>query len=176
MTGVKKSAILFNVEQLKILLQPNQKILSCAFTGHRELPQDFSVQKLKSVIEKTILQGADTFYNGMAVGFDLLAAEVLLSLKDKYPYVKLVACIPCYQQEKSFSANEKKRYANILQQADEQILLSEKYYRGCMQVRDKYMADNAETLIAYCVKDIGGTAYTVKYFQKKHPEKPIFFI
>lgn len=176
LTMVKKSDIIINMEQLRIKIQPNIQITSCAFTGHRELPQDFPIQKLKSTIEETILKGADTFYNGMAVGFDLLAAEILLSLKDKYPYVKLVACIPCYHQEKNFSDTDKKRYANILRQADEQILLSEKYYRGCMQVRDQYMSDNAEALIAYCKKDTGGAAYTVKYFQKKYPEKPTFFI
>ena len=84
-----------------------------------------------------------------------------------------MACIPCYNQEKNFSPKDKKRYVEILKKADEQILLSEKYYRGCMQVRDQYMADKADVLVAFCEKETGGAAYTLKYFKKKYPDKKI---
>jgi hypothetical protein len=40
-----------------------------------------------------------------------------------------------------------------------------------MQKRDKYMADNADILIAYLKKPTGGTAFTVNYFTKKYPLK-----
>ena len=55
-------------------------------------------------------------------------------------------------------------------------MLAEHYFRGCMQQRDKYMADRADVLIAYCKKDVGGTAYTVHYFKKKYPFKEILFL
>ena len=74
------------------------------------------------------------------------------------------------------SDEDKKLYAEILQSADEQILLSEKYYRGCLHVRNKYMADRADMLITYCKKDTGGTAWTVKYFQKKYPLLKVVFL
>ena len=96
---------------------------------------------------------------------------MVISLKRKYKNIRLIACIPCYNQEKNFSLQDKKRYAKILKKADEQILLSETYYKGCMQKRDKYMADNADILIAYLKKPTGGTAFTVNYFTKKYPLK-----
>jgi uncharacterized phage-like protein YoqJ len=166
------------MQQLRIKTEKEEDtaIKSCVFTGHRILEQDFSPKQLKILVQAPILQGVDTFYNGMAMGFDLLAAETVLALKKEYPQLKLVACIPCYNQEKNFSNEDKKRYVQILKRADEQVLLSEKYYRGCMQVRDQYMVDRADVLVCYCVKETGGAAYTKKYCQTKYPFKRILEI
>ncbi len=90
--------------------------------------------------------------------------------------MKLIACIPCYGQEKRYSEEDKKRYAEILKKADEIVYVSEQYDRGCMFKRDRYMADNADTLIAYCKKTKGGTAYTVRYFTEKYPLKEKIFL
>lgn len=165
------------MEQLSI--QQNiieQAATSCVFTGHRDLEKDFSPRKLKKEIKNAVEKGVFTFYNGMAMGFDLIAAETVLSLKKKNPQIKLIACIPCYGQEKHFSEQDKARYAAILKKADEQVLLSEYYYRGCMHVRDKYMVDRADMMICYCKKETGGAAFTLHYFQKKHPTGKIVFI
>ena len=99
------------MQQLRIKTEKeeNTAIKSCVFTGHRILEDDFSKKRLKIVVQAAIEQGVDTFYNGMAMGFDLIAAEIVLSLKKKYPHVKLIACIPCYKQEKNFSEKEKIR-------------------------------------------------------------------
>ena len=156
------------------IFQKNKK--SCAFTGHRILGEDFSEKALKNAVKEAIKAGVEIFYCGMAIGFDLLAAETVLELKAEFPQIRLVACVPCYGQEKSFSKEDKARYSKALKNADEQRILSEHYYRGCMQVRDKYMAEHADMLIAYCKKQTGGTAYTVKCFQKAHADGEIVFL
>lgn len=152
----------------------NPKI--CAFTGHRTLGEDFSAEKLYTETENLIKQGVDTFLNGMAIGFDLQAAETVLALKKIYPNIHLIACIPCYHQEKNYSEKDKQRYVEILKQADEKITLSEHYFRGCMQQRDRYMADRADVLIIYQRTEVGGTAFTAKYFYKKYPFKRRIFL
>ena len=164
------------MSQLFIKTETSKKAESCVFTGHRILEEDFSPRRLKKEIKKLIEKGIVTFYNGMAMGFDLLAAQYVLSLKKEYPFIKLIACIPCYQQEKSYSEKDKKRYVSILKKADEKIILSDHYFVGCMQSRDRYMVDRADVMIAYCKKEKGGAAFTVKYFQKKHPENEIIFL
>ena len=159
--------------------QLNKECTSCVFTGHRELGEEFTSKTektLKAEIERLINLGVTHFYCGMAMGFDLLAAEKVLSWKKKYPSVKLIACLPCEEQEKYFSLKDKKRYAKILKNSDEVLLLSNVYYKGCMLARDRYMADRADCMIAYCRKQTGGTAYTVKYFQKKKPYAPIIYL
>ena len=166
------------MQQLSIQTEEKEEncIDSCIFTGHRELDADFSVRKLKKAIEDVIKNGAIYFYNGMAKGFDLIAAEEVIKLKKKYPQIQLIACVPCHGQEKYFCEKDKKRYVSVIKKADESITLSPTYYTGCMQVRDRYMAERANVMIAYCKKKEGGAAYTVKIFQKLHPSAQIIFL
>lgn len=162
-----------NERQLSIL---QHQIKTCAFTGHRNLSDDFSVKELDKQIEEVIKKGVEIFYNGMAMGFDLLAAERVLAVKRKFPQIKLIACVPFYGQEKYFSETDKKRYDKILKKADEVMTLSEKYYKGCLHERNRYMAERGDILITYCKEETGGTAYTVKYFKKNFPEREIIFL
>ena len=76
---------------------------SCAFSGHREIPEDLDVRKLKVIIRDLAGRGATTFYFGGARGFDLLAADCVRSLKKQIQEVTLVACIPCGVQEKYYT-------------------------------------------------------------------------
>ena len=165
---------------MKQLVLPTEEkqntIKTCVFTGHRELDKDFSLRKLKKEIKNLIEKGVDTFLNGVAMGFDLISAETVLSLKKKYPFVKLVVCIPCYHQEKYFTEADKKRYTKVLKSADEKIYVSENYFRGCMQKRDKYMVERADVMVAYLKKEVGGTAFTVNAFKKKKPFANIVYI
>ena len=79
--------------QLSLQMQPqNQQLCSCAFTGHRVLEDKHLDKALKNEIEGMIKQGVTTFYNGGAIGFDLLAAETVLKLKKKHRDVRLIVC------------------------------------------------------------------------------------
>jgi uncharacterized phage-like protein YoqJ len=140
----------------------------CAFTGHRVLREDFDREILVDCIRHVIECGADTFYCGMAIGFDLIAASALLELKKEYPFVKLVACIPCQGQEKYYVDEYKQMYYDVLSNCDEVNVLAKNYYKGCMHVRDNYMVDNCDAVIAYMYEESGGTHYTVKYAEKKN--------
>ena len=174
--------IIVNMEKLNLmdtqLLIENVKISPtvCAFTGHRILEADFSARKLKKEIISLVEKGVTEFLCGMAIGFDLICAETVISLKKKWDKIKLIACIPCENQERNYFEADKKRYVKILKKADEKIYLAKDYYKGCMLTRDRFMADKADVMIAYCKKDTGGTAYTVRYFKKKYPLKEIIFL
>ena len=148
-----------------------KRIKSCAFSGHRELGRDFDGKKLEALVRALAESETETFYCGMAEGFDLRAAECVLRLKRDYA-LKLVACIPCIGQEKNFKEDEKKKYCRLLEDCDVRIILSDRYYKGCMLKRNDYMEERADALIAYCRKKTGGTAYTVRRFLKKN--KPVF--
>ena len=162
--------------QLQILPDQNTQIKSCAFTGHRDLQENFDKTLLINTIEMLVQKGVNVFYNGVSKGFDLLSAQCVLSLKAKYPSIKLIACVPYYGQERKFSPAEQEIYAEILKKSDETFVLSDHYFRGCPLVRDRYMADRADVLVVYKRKETGGTAYTVGYFEKKYPQKQIIFL
>ena len=135
---------------------------SCAFTGHRMLGDDFDPVLLERVVERLLKRGVDTFYCGMAKGFDLFAAEIVLKFKDRYG-AKLICCIPYSGQADYFSAADKERYENILEYCERKIVFSEKYNRWCMHARDRFMAENSGTVVCYLRRSAGGTYYTVKY-------------
>lgn len=142
---------------------------SCAFTGHRNLDERFSLLSLKEAIDECIDEGCTTFYCGMARGFDLIAAEEIVERKKKDTRLKLVACVPFRDQGKNFFKEERDKYEYIISLADEVVVLYDQYTPWCMAKRNEYMADRADMLIAYCEDETGkgGTAYTVKYFKKK---------
>lgn len=113
-----------------------------AFTGHREIShihQEQVRERLKEAVLQAIRQGANKFYCGMALGFDMMAAEEVLSLKLSIPMLKLVAVVPFKGQSASWSMVEQQRYAYILSKADDVVHLSEDYFNGCYFKRNDYM-------------------------------------
>lgn len=136
-----------------------------ALSGHRVLPDGFDREKLYDELEALILEKYDYFLCGMARGFDLAALEALADLKHRY-HVCIEACIPYRMQTETFSERNKKLYENLLGACDKITVLSEEYYRGCMQARNRYMVDHADLLFVYCTQETGGTAYTLRYAEK----------
>lgn len=153
---------------------------SCCFTGHRpaKLPWGYDEEnaacaKLKDElsiwITKLIEFGVNKFYTGMAMGTDIWAAEIVLAMKKKYPdkNINLIAAIPYEGQTNKWSEDWKKRYADILDQADEKVLLQKQYTRGCLHARNRYMVDNSSFIIAVFNGEEGGAKYTIDYAKKQ---------
>lgn len=146
---------------------------SCAITGHRVLKNNFDLDNLNIKLKELINQGYDTFYLGMARGFDLCCCGALLKLKE-FLDIKVIACIPCLNQEKSYLPSEKVKYYEYLKKCDDKVILNEQYITGCMQQRNRYMVDNADALFVYIYKQAGGTFYTLNYAKDKN-KQIIFF-
>lgn len=140
--------------------------MKVALTGHRVLGRCFSRARLERALHGLIAEGADTFYCGMALGFDSLCCELLLRLREKIP-VKIVACVPCADQASRYSPRAKAKYEALLSACDEKIVLHEKYENGCMFERNRCMVDNCDVLLAYLETERGGTYYTVNYAKKR---------
>lgn len=139
--------------------------MACALTGHRELPSDFNLNALYDELETLVVKGYDRFFCGMARGFDLAALRCLADLRMKYP-ITLVACIPCLGQERSFPENEKRLYRELLGSCAERVILGETHDAASFLERDRYMVERADLVFAYCTRQTGGTAYTVRYAEK----------
>ena len=143
------------------------------FIGHRsqKLPWRFNEQDSRCVdmrkttkekIEQSINDGYVYFISGMALGFDMICAEIVLELKKKYPHIKLVCAIPCKNQDKLWSDGYKKRYHKILSKADTIRYISEEYTKTCMLERNDYMLKNSSTVIALFNGLAGGTKSTIQ--------------
>lgn len=147
------------------------KMKVACFSGHRNLPQNcMELQaNLEKAIEELIERGVVFFGNGGAVGFDLLAAAAVLKPKEDYPHIRLVMVLPCPPEQRSsrWSDEQKKRYYEILGQADKVRILSPQYTDKCMLARNRHMVDNSGYLICYLREQRGGTFYTVNYAERQ---------
>ncbi len=142
---------------------------SVCFTGHRDIDPasvPFIRAKLREILIKCIEDGYCDFYNGGARGFDLLSAEEVLKLKEAYPHISLFIVAPCRGQTRGWRKEDAVLYEKITASADGVNYLSPFYFDGCMQIRNRYMVDNSELLIAYLVRNYGGSAGTVTYAEK----------
>lgn len=150
------------------------KMKVACFSGHRRLPQDCT--ELQANLEKAIIElierGVVFFGNGAALGFDQMASETVLRLKEDYPHIRLVMVLPCPpEQQSSYWNNEqKKQYYRILERADKVRILSPQYTDKCMLDRNRHMVDNSAYLICYLRQHSGGTFYTVNYAEKRSLE------
>ncbi|MCK9479265.1 MAG: DUF1273 domain-containing protein [Firmicutes bacterium] len=152
-----------------------EKIKTCCFTGHR--PQNFRFKfdethsdciRIKHILKKCINRliteyGVTHFISGMALGVDIWAAEIVLSLKEDFPYITLESALPCETQAVKWNQDSRERYYYILAKCDKESLLQKQYTPTCMQDRNKYMVDNSNYVIAVWNGSGSGTGSTVKY-------------
>ncbi len=149
----------------------SDKPKSLAFTGHRTIPierQNEIRARLVEAVSVAYKSGITCFYSGMAMGFDLMAAETVLSLKGRYPDIRLIAVVPFRRQSCRWPSMEKERYQNIISRADQVIILSEHYFHGCLLRRNDFMLEHSCGVIAfYDGKPYGGTFYTYREARKR---------
>ena len=109
-----------------------------------------------------------TLISGMALGIDTLFAEIAINMK--FPFI---AAIPCWEQDKVWPVKSKELYGNLLANKLCNIyqVYSGPYNNSCMQLRNQWMVDNCDLLIAVWDGTPGGTANCVKYAEAQG--KPI---
>lgn len=144
---------------------------TCCFTGHRNVPVD----KQKEIVARTgakvrerISEGYQCFVVGGAVGYDTLAAELLFHLRDvEHMGIRVILAYPFDGYTAPWNEEQKATYARLLPLYDERICVAAAASRGAYLQRDRYMVDASSACIAYCTRQTGGTAYTVRYATKK---------
>ena len=139
------------------------------FTGHRRLPADPAPlrEKLRQVLRQKAEEGVTCFRAGGALGFDTLAAQCVLELKEELPHLRLVLMLPCRDQARFWSAGAVREYERIRAAADEVEVLAETYTPGCMHRRDRALVEGSDLCICYLTHASGGTAYTVNEAKKR---------
>ena len=150
---------------------------TCCFTGHRPEKLGFerggaAETELKNRISGAILRliqerGVRHFISGMALGVDTYAAQSVLELREVFPEITLECAVPCRGQEKRWKKEDRDVYADILSRADRVTVLQDSYTPFCMQLRDAYMVENADLVLAVWNGSKGGTAYTVSCARKR---------
>lgn len=142
----------------------------CCFTGHRSIAPDQLKQLpglLDLALERLIESGVTVFRTGGAIGFDTLAALAVLKKKEIHSKLRLELILPCRDQMSHWGGRDRYIYQYIFDRADSVTYVSETYYNGCMQARNRRLVEGSHYCVAFCGAQRGGTAYTVEYAKKK---------
>lgn len=148
----------------------DSKKRTCCFSGHRELPAEDLPEirsRLYESVEWLIQHGVIFFGAGGAMGFDTLAAQAVLELREKYTEIKLILVLPCRDQARGWSAEAVAVYENIKDSADKVVYVADSYRKGCMHERNRRLVDGSGQCVCYLTQSRGGTAYTAAYAQRK---------
>lgn len=98
-------------------------------------------------------------YTGMALGWDTAVAHACAIRS-----VKFIACIPFKGQESMWPKESQDTYNTLLTSAYKIVVVSEGGYSAAkMQIRNQYMVDNTESVIAMWDGSPGGTANCITY-------------
>ena len=145
--------------------------VSVCFTGHRHISENL-ILDINTALEETIVslinKGATSFLNGGSYGFDLIAAEKILALKAQSDIpIKLIMVLPCKGHDAKWNDANKARLQHVLDNADEIICLSERYFEGCMKVRNQYLVEHGDVCIAYMTNRRSGAGQTVRLSRER---------
>lgn len=141
-------------------------------TGHRELihsEEEISLQfnSYLDEVEKANPGKEVVVQTGMALGFDLLVAEMCLRRGMKY-----IACLPFADHLKTNPV-----FKILLEQAYKVVVVSDgPYAKYKYIVRDDYLAKTSQEMFAYLVKEgHSGTRTTVDIALTKYKRKITYF-
>lgn len=148
-----------------------KKALTCFFSGHRIMEKK-EIALSKSLLREEILNrinnGVTRFIAGGAIGFDTMAAEAVIDMRNDYD-IKLILYLPCKDHFAKWNLGDVERFEAIKEQADEVKYVYEgKYIPGCMQMRNSAMVNDSDFGIVYlrgCTNS--GSAQTVKLAKEK---------
>lgn len=154
-----------------------------AFTGHRPdklpnketgyiLPNPTYIKVCQEIEKNLKLLNPDKIISGMALGVDQWAAHIAYKLN-----IPFIAAVPFEGQETRWPRKSQNTYIKLLNLASEVVIVSPGGYSvDKMNIRNKWMVDNCDKLIAIWDGTSGGTGNCVKYALTVKKEKDIIRI
>lgn len=155
-----------------------------AVTGHRpkkispelyDPMSDLSKRYINSFKKFLIENNCDYAISGMALGIDTLFAIAVLQLRKEGYSIKLECAIPCLNHGDKWPPSSQHLYDMILNKSDKVTLVSNiPYNRNVMQIRNEYMVDHCDLLLAIYDGGRGGTENCIQYAKTKECNIKIF--
>ena len=147
---------------------------TCFFTGHRDIyPGDEGKIRirLKYHIDPLIRKDVKHFGVGGAIGFDMLAAEYILYLRDDVKKkIKLISVLPYPDYYSEWPEELIEKQKQIIRRSDKIVYTSSSFFNDVYAIRNDHLLASSGYCIAYCRKTTGGTANTVrKALEEKIP-------
>lgn len=139
-----------------------------AVTGHRpqQLGAEWSLKGpysdfIRGELKKCLLEYTPKqAISGLALGVDQLFVQVALELK-----IPVLAAVPCLEQESKWPKASKDLYYELLSNplVTQYVVTPTYYTSSVMQIRNEYMVDNCDLLLAVFNGTRGGTKNCIDY-------------
>jgi len=131
------------------------------FTGHRRLyhPEKAIEKRLRETLHDL---NPKKCISGMAYGFDQLAANVAF-----YMNIPFIAAVPSKDQAARWSKRIIMQYNRLLEKAEKVVYVDKEMgkengpYIPKLFARNKWILEHSDFIVAYKVKEYGGTASLV---------------
>jgi len=142
---------------------------ACCVTGHRDIPADkirFVERELRKELQLALDDGYRHFISGFVDGADLLFARLVIEYREKCGDIFLEAALPYpYWKKGNRECNA------LLSRCNGTRTCNREYRPDCFQIRNQYMVDACERVIAvYDGREAGGTVNTIRYARKLNRE------
>lgn len=126
-------------------------------------------QALSQQIQMEAQQGMIWFITGIMAGFDVIAGEAVLRVRNSFPQIRLALIAPFrkgYFATEYWTPDWRERALELCRCRDYGLCLHDTYTKGVYYERDRFMVEHACKLICYYNGQGGGTKYTVEQAQK----------
>ena len=148
------------------------------FTGYRPFKLPFEItnsdknylrfyKRAKNLITAQIDLGNIYFISGMAQGADLILTDIILDLKKTDKNIFLECAVPFKGQCGNFTEENRILYEKAIKNCDKLTVLCNSYSINSFIIRNKYMVDSSDIVIAVYDGKSGGTKFTYDYAIKK---------
>lgn len=141
-------------------------------TGHRPdklggYGDDIKIKLQSIAIDWLTKNNTDGVISGMALGWDQALACAAISLR-----IPLLAALPFKNQDCKWPRKSQQEFKSILERASKIVIVSEgEFSSKKMQIRNEYMVNNCDLVLALWNGSSGGTANCIQY--AKSIKKPI---
>ena len=143
---------------------------TCCLTGHQDIApwEERKIQvKLRYQVELLYERGYLYFGVGGARGFDRLAAEYLLDLRDRWKkQIRVISVLPYQGYMEGWEDQDVARQETIIRKSNKVVYVCQEK-EGAFLARDRKLVDESSFCICYCHRLTGGTAYTIRYAMKQ---------
>lgn len=141
-----------------------------AYTGHRpdklgghKLPNPTYIKVCQAIDAKLRELKPEKVISGMALGVDSWGAFIAHKLG-----IPFIAAVPFPNQESKWPQSSQKTYHQLLKLASEVVIVSEGGYSPQkMQIRNEWMINRADQILAVWDGSSGGTYNAVRYAEAK---------
>jgi uncharacterized phage-like protein YoqJ len=109
--------------------------------------------------------------SGMALGVDQIFATAVIELKESGYPIELICAIPCKNHPCKWPKKSQEYYQWILNQSDKTVLVSDSEYNPwLMQIRNEYMVNISNEVLAIWDGSRGGTRNCVEFAKNVNKE------